>query len=474
MKILLTMSVLAAGALQAQLPEPPADYEARAAAIVKSYADDGQFQGMVLVKSKDRVIFQRSYGMADAEWKTPFTATTRFRIGSMTKHFTAAAILQLEEKALLSVNDPIQRYYPEAPAEWTPITIEHLLRHTSGIFNYFDLPGFNLRQARTPAEVIAATHEKPLAFEPGTRYSYSNTGYFLLGLIVERVAGTSWDKYVRENILRKAGLDNTGYDRTERLSPNRAAGYQGDALRLFNADFFDMSLAYAAGALYSTPEDFVKWLEALDSGKIISQRSWQKMMTAGLNDQGYGVQRQRFLFSECYTHSGSIPGFTTNFIRCAADGLTIIAFANVFGDAAVPMCDRLMRLTANQAVGPVTVRATATWETRDLQAVAGTYSVSGGGTVRIVLEDDGLVLSDSRLFSIPIPLHPRGTDQLFARTLQILLTASREGGAVNRLQYRFGNLPDPLGNRTFELERVAEGAKPEPSMRRSELWRPVF
>lgn len=447
-------AMMTAAAVLAQFPAPPEDFAARAEALVKSYADDGQFQGTVLVKAKDTVIFQKSFGMANAESNTPFSSRTRFRIGSLTKEFTAAAILQLEEKGKLSLSDSITKYYPEAPAEWAAITVEHLLRHNSGIFNYTALDGFDFRKKRTQEEVIATVHDKPLAFTPGTKFSYSNTGYSLLGLIVERVTKTSWRSYMAENVWKPAGLENTGYDRTERISPERAAGYQGDAQRLGNADFIDMSLPHAAGAIYSTAEDFARWLEALEGGSVISQESLRKMMVPGLAGYGYGVGRGRFLGVDYFAHDGGIHGFTTQFFRFPAERLTVVAFSNLQGAPVGQIASKLVETYANRSVAPATVRRAATWTTSQLESIAGRYAIPDGGTVEISLEDDGLVMTDSRIGNGIFPLYPMNADSLFTRLLPAQLTIVPGGAGAAQLRYR-------LGNDVLTLDReVPVSAKP--------------
>jgi CubicO group peptidase (beta-lactamase class C family) len=172
--------------------EVPVDIAAKVDAYMKAVASKGAFQGVALIKVKDDILLRKGYGSANVEWGIASIPETKYRIGSITKQFAAAAILQLEEKGLLSVSDSITEYYPEAPESWASITIEHLLRHTAGLSNYFG-PPLNPRDRFTPEQLIALVHERPLAFPPGARYLSSNTDYLILGLIIERVSGLPFE-----------------------------------------------------------------------------------------------------------------------------------------------------------------------------------------------------------------------------------------------------------------------------------------
>jgi len=378
------------------MPALPADFAEKVSAHVQRFVEDRQFSGTIFVKLGDDVLVHESHGLANAEWGAEFTPTTRFRIGSLTKQFAAVAILQLEEQGKLALSDTLEKHYPEGPEAWRGITIEQLLRHTSGIFNYTALPQFNFRQQLTVEQVVALAHERALGFPPGTRYSYSNTGYVLLGLVVERVSGMSWERYVRENITAKAGLTHTTYDRNDRLQTHRAAGYRGDTIRLLPADFIDMSLPHAAGAIMSTVEDFARWLEALESGMVISKATFRRMTAGGLAGYGYGVGTARVGDAEFYLHAGGINGFSTYFVRSAASRYTMIVFANNEMAPAGAVGGRIMDLALGRNPSLLTVRRAAVVSDEDQRALAGTYLLADGSTVTIEQDDDGLVLLDSR------------------------------------------------------------------------------
>ena len=237
----------------------------RLAEVADAKAVDGKFIGSVLVAKDGAVLFEKSYGYGNAEWKTPNTATTKFRIGSLTKQFPAAAILLLEERGKLKLDDPLSKYYTEAPGTWTKLTLFHLLTHSSGIPNFTAQAGYSRwkYEPATPAETIAHVHDLPLNFEPGEKYAYTNTGYVLLGYVIEKVSGQSYGNFLAENIFKPLGMTSTGYDNQTALLPERAAGYVTGPTGLENADYVDMRVPHGAGGLYSTTHDLLQWQQAL-------------------------------------------------------------------------------------------------------------------------------------------------------------------------------------------------------------------
>src|SRR6185295_430961 len=218
----------------------------------------GRFNGTVLLSRSGRVVLEKGYGMANFEWDVPNTPSTKFRLGSITKQFTSMAIMQLEERGLLKVQDPIGKYltdYPKPVAD--RVTIHHLLTHSSGIPSYTGLPDYGPRMATTStiAEMIARFKDLPLEFEPGSSYRYDNSGYFLLGAIIEKVGGKPYDVFLQDNIFAPLGMHDSGYDRSTSVLKNRASGYTRGPRGLENAAYLDMGQPYAAGSLYSTVKD---------------------------------------------------------------------------------------------------------------------------------------------------------------------------------------------------------------------------
>ncbi|RPI61430.1 MAG: class A beta-lactamase-related serine hydrolase, partial [Lysobacterales bacterium] len=262
---------------------------ARMEALIQPRVDDKTFMGAVLVARGDEVILSKGYGFANLEWSIPNTPSTKFRLGSVTKQFTAAAILLLADRGKLALDDPVKKHWPDAPAAWDAITIFHLLTHTSGIPNFTndaELMRTQRVMPSTPEKTLGHVRDKPLDFAPGERMSYSNSGYVLLGLLVERVGGQSYADFVRDNIFEPLGMNDSGYDVSAAIIPNRASGY---ASGMRNAPYVDMTVPHGAGALYSTTEDLLRWTQGLFGARLLSAASLEKMITPFKNDYAFGV-----------------------------------------------------------------------------------------------------------------------------------------------------------------------------------------
>ena len=328
--------LLIACGLQAQTGLP-----AKLEAIVAERASDRGFMGAVLVAKDGTVLLEKGVGMANVEWDIPNTPETKFRLGSITKQFTATAVLQLVEKGLLSLDDPVKRYVPEAPETWNAITIHHLLNHTSGIPSYTDLPAFATpafrRTPLKPLEIAMLSNDKPLLFQPGEGYRYNNTGYVLLGHIIESVSGMKYDEYLEKNIFGPLEMNESGYDWTRPVLKKRADGYgyNRDRKRYTNADFLDMSLPHAAGSLYSTVGDLYKWHRGLLAGNLLSKESHEKMFEPGRNNYAYGWAVEEADGRKWLGHGGGIFGFSTMILRAWDGDAVVIVLSNVEnGDAA--------------------------------------------------------------------------------------------------------------------------------------------
>jgi D-alanyl-D-alanine carboxypeptidase len=310
------------------------DYATRAQGIVSRYVKADLFAGCVLVAQAGVPLLRQGFGLADREWQIAHVPTGKFRLGSLTKQFTATAILQLVERQKLSLEDEISRFFPQAPPYWRGVYLLHLLTHTSGIASYTSIPGFFAQQARidrTPEEIIALTSSAPLQFAPGSRFRYNNTGYILLGHVIEAVAGRPYEDYVRAEILEPLGLAATGYDHDELILPERVQGYRYEAGQFKHAAFLAMSVPYAAGSLYSTLDDLLIWQRALREGKPIAAGSLALMFS----DHGYGygfawgIQQQ---FSRRhFVHAGGINGFSVVISLYPDEDLLVLVLANIQG-----------------------------------------------------------------------------------------------------------------------------------------------
>ena len=287
------------------------------------------FSGAVLVAQKGKIIYEKAFGMANREWNIPNTVQTKFRIGSLTKQFTAAAILQLAEQGKLSLDDKLSKYLPDFP-KGDSVTIHMLLNHTSGIRSFTDIPTVSTVGALAYAKdsIVSFFKNQPYDFSPGSQYHYNNSGYFLLGCIIEKVSGQTYSNYINQNLVAKAGLQNTSVNQLDSILANRAAGYTRTASGWKNAAFISMEFPFSAGAIISTVEDLYKWQKALFDGKIVSPASFTKMTTPHLHNYGYGLWIDSFQHHRRIQHDGSIPGFHSYLVRYPEDEISIAFISN--------------------------------------------------------------------------------------------------------------------------------------------------
>ena len=301
---------------------------------VKNVMTAHQIPGLVLqVVQHGQTIKTAAYGQANLEWNIPATPDTVFEIGSITKQFTAACILILMQDGKLSLDDPISRYLTNTPAGWSDITIRHLLTHTSGITNYTGLDGFELSRHLTQAEFIAKIGGQPKLFAAGNRFSYCNTGYNLLGFIVENVSGQPYWDFLTARILQPLGMTSTVKREPGRILARRAAGYDLVAGRLVNRDVNYTDL-FSAGEIASTVGDLMKWNAGLDSDKILGPAAKSQWWTPGkLNDgtptgYGFGWFLTPLDGHRCQAHGGATSGFSAANQRFPDDGLKVVVLSN--------------------------------------------------------------------------------------------------------------------------------------------------
>jgi len=278
------------------------------------------FTGAVLVARNGEILLSQGYGLADRDKNFPNTPQTKYRLGSITKQFTATAILMLQAQNKLKVQDPICRYLPECPALWQGITIHHLLTHTSGIPDFTDFPNYETTKAApsSPLQTIARFKDRPLDFQPGKQWSYSNSGYILLGTIIEQASGQSYQAFLQGHIFEPLQMEHTGYDHND---DSLAIGYTGFYGHWEKADTIDMTIPYAAGALYSSVEDLYRWDQVLYTEQLMSQELLHLMFTpqaripdTGLS-YGYGWVVGEMNNHLVVGHDGGIKDFATELRR---------------------------------------------------------------------------------------------------------------------------------------------------------------
>lgn len=322
------------------------DHASRIDSTLQQFHETRDFNGSVLVAEAGEVIFKKGFGYANMEWRVPNTPDTKFRIGSVTKQFTAILILQLVEEGAIELNGQITDYVPDYPRpQGDLVTIHHLLNHTSGIPSYTGLPGFmeeHTRDPFVPDSLVAIVSGLPLEFEVGTEYRYNNSGYFILGLTIEKVTGKPYDVVLRQRLLDPLGLRDTGYDHTREVQSHAASGYSRTMMGYEVAPYLHSSVPYAAGMMYSTVEDLYRWDQAIaarDERILEDSGSWERMFTPGLSDYGYGWVIRKTQMGEdgpavnVIEHGGGIFGFSTAFRRFPDERNTVIVMDNTTEDA---------------------------------------------------------------------------------------------------------------------------------------------
>lgn len=311
------------GACHAQVPVD------RLEQVVQPYVDAQVFMGSVLVAQNGKPLFNKGYGWADMEWNIPNSPTTRFQIASVTKQFTAASILLLEDRGKLKTDDLVKKYLPDAPASWDKITIYHLLTMTSGI------PGDAAQYELGPPDRLAFAN-KPLQFQPGEKWDYSNLGYDVLGYLLEKVSGQTYADFLLENIFKPLGMNDSGYDSNVTIIPHRASGYWPGADGIENAERTNIGGAFAAGAIYSSAEDLLRWEEGLFGGKVLSPASLRKMtapfkQTIFNNGYACALYVSRVNGHLVLDYDGNGIGFNAQLAYYPEEKLAVIVLANLNG-----------------------------------------------------------------------------------------------------------------------------------------------
>lgn len=320
-RILLLLLVGSTATAAAQSLPPAGTVRQLADSLARAFVADGGAPSVAvgMVRGKDTLILQ-AFGMADFENEVPATARSVYRIGSVTKQFAAAAVMQLVEQGKVRLEDPIGSHLATLPEAWKPVTVRQLLNHTSGIPSYTALgPAWASRwgEEMVPDTIVALTATKPMDFAPGTKWSYNNSGYVILGMLIEKVTGRSWGDDLKERFAIPMGLTATTNCMAEPLIPHRAHGYEKKEDRWVNTQYLAMSQPYAAGAICSTVGDLIRWNRALHTGKVVSAASYKLMTTAegaaaeGRRRYGFGLGMDSIAGRPAVSHGGGIHGFIT-------------------------------------------------------------------------------------------------------------------------------------------------------------------
>lgn len=310
--------------------------------LLGQYHDVGQLNGVVLVGQGDDVAYARSFGDANMEWGIPNAPDTRFRIGSVTKQFTAALVLKLAEEGRLDLHAPITAYLPDYPATTGGrITAHQLLSHTAGVPSYTGFPEFIdeiSRNPYAPTAFVELFSGRDLDFEPGEGWAYSNSGYFLLGVLVEELTAMPYDRALRQYLLDPLGLSDTGYDHAGEVIERRAAGYERSPDGYSNAPYLDTTVPYAAGSMYASARDLHLWTRALHTGRVFAHDSTLALMTTPVEaGYAYGLAVRPLAVDGdtvlAVGHSGGINGFRTMLDYVPEDEYTVAVLDNTSQDA---------------------------------------------------------------------------------------------------------------------------------------------
>lgn len=369
-----------------------ADYDA---VLTKTFPAEGP-GATALISRKGEVIYHKAFGKANLEHDVDMRTDHIFRIGSITKQFTASAILKLKEEGKLSLEDEITKFIPDYPTQDHKITVRHLLNHTSGIKSYTGLEKWNVQEHRRdfePLEMVDYFKDEPMDFAPGEEFRYNNSGYFILGYIIEKVSGKDYGTYIEDTFFKPLGMKNSSYDRTQNILPNRASGYGAGEGGYANAPYLSMTQPYAAGSLLSTVEDLNTWYQAVVAGKVISKESFlmatspTTLNSGETENYGFGWGMSEVKGSPSFGHGGGIHGFLTASTFYPEEEVFVTVFSNCNCNDPGGVNGQLGEMAIGKYEPLKTVEMSTAW----LEAYVGKYELMPGFFVTISKDGKQLV-----------------------------------------------------------------------------------
>jgi CubicO group peptidase (beta-lactamase class C family) len=381
-----------------------------------------------LVAINGQIVYKKAFGMANLELNVPMQPDMVFRIGSITKQFTAVAILQLMEQGKLSLQDDITKFIPDYPTQAYKITIENLLTHTSGIRSYTSEPGIMkyMKDDFKPEEVIDKFKNLPMEFAPGTKWNYNNSGFFLLGYIIEKASGMKYQDYIEQNLFKPAGMTNSLYGSDRKIIKNRAYPYQPDGDNTVNADYMSMLLPFSAGSIMSTVEDLYKWNRALIANKFVKRETLEKAWTEyKLSDgkgahYGYGWFLSQIQGSRTIEHGGGINGYLTEEIWLPKEDVFVAVFSNSTAKAPEPVTIRM----AAVAIGKPYTHTEIPLPADIIDQYSGVYENESGSPRMIIKE--GTELFSQRSGAEKTKIKQFAKDKFFFDDYFTILTFNRD------------------------------------------------
>nr|WP_314858981.1 serine hydrolase [uncultured Undibacterium sp.] len=368
--------------------------------IGAAYYKANQPGATVIVVKDGKTLLRKAYGIANMASKEALQADHVMRLGSITKQFTSVAILQLVEEGKIALNDPVTKFFPDYPISGKGITVEHLLTHTSGIPSYTGKPNFVAGAGKdiSVQEMVDSFKNDALEFEPGTAYKYNNSGYFLLGAIIEKVSGEPYAKFVEKRLFTPLGMTNTAYEGYERSKQVRAAGYSQRTGEFEPSMKISMTQPYAAGSLTSTVDDLAKWDAAVSAGKLLKAEHWKRAFTSYKlkngqdTNYGYGWGIGQFESQTMISHGGGIPGFSTFALSLPKDKVYVAVLTNADGGLAQPEMVA-MRLAASAIGKPIPEFKAVAVDGKTLDQYVGVYRIDENNRRIVMREGDKLVMT---------------------------------------------------------------------------------
>jgi D-alanyl-D-alanine carboxypeptidase len=397
----------------------------------------------IIVVKGGRVIFRKGYGLANLELTVPVRPETVFRLCSVTKQFTAVAVMMLVEQGKLALDDPITKFFPDYPTDGRKITVENLLTHTSGVKDYLDkLWPQRMRQDMRPEKLIELFENDGLEFEPGTKESYSNSNYVLLGAILEKVSGEEYGRFVEDNIFKPLGMKHSYYEGVQDLIPNRASGYVKYEGSFINAPYVSTPQLYAAGALCSTVDDLALWDAAVYADRLLKRSSWERLFTpyklanGETSDFAYGWAISRLQGRGVASHAGGIPGFRAYVLRVPADRVYVAVLSN--DEPAEEQPEYVARRLAAIAIGrPITEPKIVKLDPKVLDAYVGQYQEGADETLTVRREGDRLLGEETG--NPEFEMFPVSDAAFIVKAFDAQLSFVKDAqGKVTGLIYRFG------------------------------------
>jgi CubicO group peptidase (beta-lactamase class C family) len=422
------------------------ELETQVDAYVKPYLDIGGFNGTVLIAKKGKVLLSKGYGMANYELNVPNTPQTKFHLASVSKSFTAAAIMLLEERGLLNVNDPLKKFIPDYP-NGDKITVHHLLTHTSGIANVNNFPDYDAKSRfpQTPASLVEMFKNTPLIMQPGERYNYSNSNYNLLAYIIEKVSGKSYGEFLKVNIFEPLEMKDTGHDeQAGTLLKNRASGYVPMGISgLENAPYLDWTSKTGNGSLYSTVEDLYRWDRALYTEKILKKPTLERMFAPHVEGVGYGWFISQRHNRRAIRMSGRSPGFSAELQRYVDDDVCVIVLSNNYAPTAIPIADDVAAITLGEKYEIPKLAAPVKLNPKIYDAYVGRYQFGAdffvpGGIYAVEKRSDQMYMAYTVKGSISAALTPQSETEFFNRTFwATIIFVKNDKGEVTNLIWRY-------------------------------------